>query len=91
MNFLSHSADGYFPDLVDLIFHSRVLPVLARREPLFFSSIAQTSLGGIFYGIITPKAAVYTAARVRCTRSCAGAQSFGGIEPCKTAAGAVLL
>ena len=30
-------------------------------------------------------------AHVHCTRSCAGAQSFGNIEPCKTAAGAVLL
>ena len=44
-----------------------------------------------FYGIITPKAAVYTAARVQGTRPCADAQGFGNIEPCKTAAGAVLL
>ena len=43
------------------------------------------------YGIITPKAAVYTAARVQGTRPCADAQGFGNIEPCKTAAGAVLL
>ena len=37
------------------------------------------------------KAAVCAAARVRCTRPCAGAQGFENIEPCKTAAGAVLL
>ena len=43
------------------------------------------------HGIITLKAAAYAAARVRCTRPCAGAQSFENIEPCKTAAGAVLL
>ena len=46
---------------------------------------------GETYGIITLKAAAYAAARVRCTRPCAGAQSFENIEPCKTAAGAVLL
>ena len=38
-----------------------------------------------------PKTAAYAAARVRCTRPCADAQGFGNIEPCKTAAGAVLL
>ena len=43
------------------------------------------------HGIITPKAAVYTAARVQGTRPCADAQGFGNIEPRKTAAGAVLL
>ena len=34
---------------------------------------------------------IHISARVRCTRPCAGAQSFENIEPCKTAAGAVLL
>ena len=43
------------------------------------------------HGIIPPKAAVYTAARVQGTRPCADAQGFGNIEPRKTAAGAVLL
>ena len=43
------------------------------------------------HGIITLKAAAYAAARVRCTRPCAGAQGFENIEPCKTAARAVLL
>ena len=37
------------------------------------------------------KAAACAAARVQGTRPCAGAQSFENIEPCKTAAGAVLL
>ena len=41
------------------------------------------------HGIITSVAA-YAAECVRCTRSCAGAQGFENIEPCKTAAGAVL-
>ena len=43
------------------------------------------------HGIITLKAAAYAAARVQGTRPCAGAQGFENIEPCKTAAGAVLL
>ena len=37
------------------------------------------------------KAAAGAAARVQGTRPCAGAQGFENIEPCKTAAGAVLL
>ena len=37
------------------------------------------------------KVAAYAAECVRCTRSCAGTQGFENIEPCKTAAGAVLL
>ena len=36
-------------------------------------------------------AACDAAGRVRGTRPCANAQSFENIEPCKTAAGAVLL
>ena len=58
-----------------------------RRRTLHVSPCANPD----FYGIITPKAAVYTAARVQGTRPCADAQGFGNIEPCKTAAGAVLL
>ena len=34
------------------------------------------------------KVAAYAAARVRCTRPCAGAQGFENIEPCKTAVNA---
>ena len=37
------------------------------------------------------KVAAYAAECVRCTRSCAGAQGFENIEPCKTAMDAVLL
>ena len=37
------------------------------------------------------KAAACAAARVQGTRPCAGAQGFENIEPCKTAARAVLL
>ena len=42
------------------------------------------------HGIITLKAAAYAAARVRCTRPCAGAQSFENIEPCKISASEIL-
>ena len=42
------------------------------------------------HGIITPKAAAYTAARVHCTRPCAGAQGFKNIEPCKISASEIL-
>ena len=45
----------------------------------------------VSYTHLTLKAAACAAARVRCTRPWAGAQGFENIEPCKTAAGAVLL
>ena len=44
---------------------------------------------GMWYNNL--KAAACAAARVQGTRPCAGAQGFENIEPCKTAARAVLL
>ena len=64
---------------------------LAASIPCFLVNTSDTRSVSLEIWYNNLKVAAYAAARVRCTRPCADAQGFGNIEPCKTAAGAVLL